>query len=205
MNYKYCVRFEVLTATDMEMAAFWDAVLCRLVDSDRRFRGAYCLHHHPLFLTPWSIILSCSRRIATYYHLQLPFIAVPMFKFGHAPIIQSVFWSPVILFHRQVLSLLSSGYSELPARRHSDRAVKPISHPPVMSKLRIHGALPPRLLFYFHAVEQLYLRLYYPTNTCGRKQSWPVLVHCLQGLSNTMKAGQYSWPVSWGWNFSPPK
>jgi hypothetical protein len=28
------------------MAVFWDAVTCRLVEIDRRFRGTYYLHHH---------------------------------------------------------------------------------------------------------------------------------------------------------------
>jgi hypothetical protein len=38
------MRFEVLTAS-MKMTAFWDIVPCSLVEVDRRFRGAYCLHH----------------------------------------------------------------------------------------------------------------------------------------------------------------
>jgi hypothetical protein len=32
--------------TSMKMAVFWDVAPCGLVDIDRRFRGAYCLHHH---------------------------------------------------------------------------------------------------------------------------------------------------------------
>jgi hypothetical protein len=28
----------------MKMAAFWVTALCSLVEVDRRFRGAYCLH-----------------------------------------------------------------------------------------------------------------------------------------------------------------
>jgi hypothetical protein len=28
------------------MTAFWDIALCNLVEGDRRFRDAYCLHHH---------------------------------------------------------------------------------------------------------------------------------------------------------------
>jgi hypothetical protein len=27
------------------MTAFWDIAPCGLVEADRRFRGAYCLHH----------------------------------------------------------------------------------------------------------------------------------------------------------------
>jgi hypothetical protein len=30
----------------MKMAVFWDIAPCSLVDTDRRFRGAYCLHYH---------------------------------------------------------------------------------------------------------------------------------------------------------------
>jgi hypothetical protein len=32
----------------MELTAFWDTVLCSLVEIDRRLRGAYCLHHHTI-------------------------------------------------------------------------------------------------------------------------------------------------------------
>jgi hypothetical protein len=39
------VRFQVLTATSMKMSVFWDVAPCILVDTGRRFRGAYCLHH----------------------------------------------------------------------------------------------------------------------------------------------------------------
>jgi hypothetical protein len=33
------------TPTRLKMTVFWDVVSCRLVEIDRRFRGAYCLHH----------------------------------------------------------------------------------------------------------------------------------------------------------------
>jgi hypothetical protein len=36
------MRYQVLTATSMKMAVFWDVSLCSLVYIDRRFRGAYC-------------------------------------------------------------------------------------------------------------------------------------------------------------------
>jgi hypothetical protein len=39
------VRFEVLTAMSMDVAAFWNVALCSLVDVQKHFRGAYCLHH----------------------------------------------------------------------------------------------------------------------------------------------------------------
>jgi hypothetical protein len=38
------VRFQVLTAASMKMTAFWNTAPCSLVEVDRRFRGAYCLH-----------------------------------------------------------------------------------------------------------------------------------------------------------------
>jgi hypothetical protein len=37
--------FQVLTPTSMYMAVFWDVAPCSLVDTDRRFRGAFYLHH----------------------------------------------------------------------------------------------------------------------------------------------------------------
>jgi hypothetical protein len=39
------VTFQVLTATSMMMAVFWNVAPCSLVDIDRRFRGAYRLNH----------------------------------------------------------------------------------------------------------------------------------------------------------------
>jgi hypothetical protein len=41
------VRFQVLTAASMKMSVFWDDALRSLVETEQRFRGAYCLHH------PW--------------------------------------------------------------------------------------------------------------------------------------------------------
>jgi hypothetical protein len=42
-----CCVFQVLTAASMKMTrAFWDTVPCSVVEVYRRFRGAYCLHHH---------------------------------------------------------------------------------------------------------------------------------------------------------------
>jgi hypothetical protein len=40
--------FQVLTATNMKMIVIWDVAPCSLVETDRRFRGAYGLHHHRL-------------------------------------------------------------------------------------------------------------------------------------------------------------
>jgi hypothetical protein len=38
------VRFQVLVASSPNMTAFRDISSCILVEVDRRFRGAYCLH-----------------------------------------------------------------------------------------------------------------------------------------------------------------
>jgi hypothetical protein len=42
-----CMRFYVLTTASMKMKALCDMAPCSLVEVDRRFRGAYCLHYHP--------------------------------------------------------------------------------------------------------------------------------------------------------------
>jgi hypothetical protein len=39
------VRFQVLTLMSMKMAVFGYVAPCSLVDTDSRFRGAYCLYH----------------------------------------------------------------------------------------------------------------------------------------------------------------
>jgi hypothetical protein len=31
---------------NIKMTVFWDVAQCSLVETDRRFGGAYCLHHH---------------------------------------------------------------------------------------------------------------------------------------------------------------
>jgi hypothetical protein len=45
------------------MAVFWDVATCGLVDSDRRFRGAYCLHHQGDKLEYGSWCFSLWRRV----------------------------------------------------------------------------------------------------------------------------------------------
>jgi hypothetical protein len=40
------VKFLVPTAGSMKMSVFWNIAPCSLVETDRRFRGAYCFHHH---------------------------------------------------------------------------------------------------------------------------------------------------------------
>jgi hypothetical protein len=39
------VRFQILTATCMKMAVFWNVPACIVVCIDRRFIDAYCLHY----------------------------------------------------------------------------------------------------------------------------------------------------------------
>jgi hypothetical protein len=39
------VRFFILMAVSTKVTAFWDVAQCNLAEIDRRFRGAYCLHH----------------------------------------------------------------------------------------------------------------------------------------------------------------
>jgi hypothetical protein len=38
------IAFEVLLLVTMQITVFHDVPLCRLVDTNRRFRGTYCLH-----------------------------------------------------------------------------------------------------------------------------------------------------------------
>jgi hypothetical protein len=39
------VGFQFLTAASMKIIVFWDVAPCSLVEADRRFWGAHCLHH----------------------------------------------------------------------------------------------------------------------------------------------------------------
>jgi hypothetical protein len=39
------MRFQVLMAASMKITVFWDVVLCSILETDRRFTDAYCLHH----------------------------------------------------------------------------------------------------------------------------------------------------------------
>jgi hypothetical protein len=45
VSRRYFVKFQVLTVASMNIRAVWDIALCSLVEVDRRFGGAYCLHH----------------------------------------------------------------------------------------------------------------------------------------------------------------
>jgi hypothetical protein len=39
------VRFQVLIAANVKIAAVWDIVLCSLAEEEQSSRGAYCLHN----------------------------------------------------------------------------------------------------------------------------------------------------------------
>jgi hypothetical protein len=39
------LRFQVLTVSSMNVSLFWNVAPYSLVDTDRHFRGAYCLYH----------------------------------------------------------------------------------------------------------------------------------------------------------------
>jgi hypothetical protein len=41
----YLAKFQVLFAAIMMMAVVWDVAPSSLLEIDRHFRGAYCLHH----------------------------------------------------------------------------------------------------------------------------------------------------------------
>jgi hypothetical protein len=43
-NNMKLVQLQVLASTSVKIFVFWEAVSCSLVEIDRRFRGAYCLH-----------------------------------------------------------------------------------------------------------------------------------------------------------------
>jgi hypothetical protein len=63
LNY---LRFQVLSAANMKMTAFWDIVLYSLIEGDQHFRGEYSLHHCPWRqytpLKHWSVstVLHCA-------------------------------------------------------------------------------------------------------------------------------------------------
>jgi hypothetical protein len=65
-NYDCLLRSEVLTATSMKMAVFWDVAPCSLVDTDRRFRGAYCLHHQGLITLMMDAVSSSETLVNIY-------------------------------------------------------------------------------------------------------------------------------------------
>jgi hypothetical protein len=64
-----------------KMTPFWDAAPCSLVEVDRRFRGAYCLHHSGDDTTRRYVAESCHlhtrcchrmTRVCTNVKLQFP-------------------------------------------------------------------------------------------------------------------------------------
>jgi hypothetical protein len=70
------VRFQVLTAASMKMAAFWDVAPCSLVKVYRRFGGACCflcqdfLPVVSTFETPVNFYRNSRRNIPEGSHLQ---------------------------------------------------------------------------------------------------------------------------------------
>jgi hypothetical protein len=57
------VRFKVPTATGMKMATVIGVAPCSLVDTDRSFRGAYCLHYLTLMM---EVVNSSETSLCTY-------------------------------------------------------------------------------------------------------------------------------------------
>lgn len=43
-RFSYIVNIQVLTVAGIKMAVFWVAAPCSLLETVRRFRGAYCLY-----------------------------------------------------------------------------------------------------------------------------------------------------------------
>jgi hypothetical protein len=39
------LRFQVLTASSMQIAVFWGVAQCSVLETGRHFRGVYCFHH----------------------------------------------------------------------------------------------------------------------------------------------------------------
>jgi hypothetical protein len=54
----------------LKMTVFWDVALCGLVETDQRFRGAYCLHRQGNEC-PSQVFLICSVMMFQANHLQL--------------------------------------------------------------------------------------------------------------------------------------
>jgi hypothetical protein len=63
----------------LQIAVFWDAALCSLVDTDPCFRGAYCLHHQLIMEAGSSSKMSVKytrQKSVTYYQKAAIFILV---------------------------------------------------------------------------------------------------------------------------------
>jgi hypothetical protein len=48
----------------MNMTAYWDIVLCSLVEDDQCFRGVYCLHHQVVLMME---AVGTSETLVNYY------------------------------------------------------------------------------------------------------------------------------------------
>jgi hypothetical protein len=51
------MNLQVFTAASMKISAFWDVARCRLVETNRRFRSAYCLHNNRSDIIPEGIFI----------------------------------------------------------------------------------------------------------------------------------------------------
>jgi hypothetical protein len=61
------VRFQVLTVASMKFRFFRDIAPCSHVEVDRRFGGAYCLHHgnQGTLYIPHSVVLRAEVQVFT--------------------------------------------------------------------------------------------------------------------------------------------
>jgi hypothetical protein len=46
-DFRFYVRFKVLTVASIKYRVVWDVAPCSYVEVDQRFRGASCLHNRP--------------------------------------------------------------------------------------------------------------------------------------------------------------
>jgi hypothetical protein len=65
VNFKVQIELKTLPQKRLfvKLGVFWDVAPCSQVDVDRRFRGAYCLHHQGDDGTSVNIILTTRRYI----------------------------------------------------------------------------------------------------------------------------------------------
>jgi hypothetical protein len=47
LSHRLCCEISGSHVYKYKMTVVWDVARCSLVETDRRFRGAYCLHHRP--------------------------------------------------------------------------------------------------------------------------------------------------------------
>jgi hypothetical protein len=66
----YSVRFQVFTAASIKFTVFRDVPPCSHIQVDRRFRGAYCLHHQGNFII-YSVLIFVTNSVITYLILYI--------------------------------------------------------------------------------------------------------------------------------------